>query len=274
VLRRAAVTALVCIACLPAAAQNRGAGAAAEQARPVPVPRTPDGHPDFTGVWGHADIGAPRSTADLTRPGNERSKAYAQNLAQLEDLYLPAARAKMQTLSNPEDPSLRCIPFGSPRFMTLPANLLYQVFQTPRAVIILDEYFHSFRIIPTDGSPHAKPLLPTYLGDSVGRWDGDTLVVDMVGFNGEFFLADADDKPRPTSSGGWFTSDALHVVERWRLVDADSIEYQATVEDPKVLSGPWTTMKLISKRSRVTKIGEGMCFDTTTNDLAQAHKGK
>jgi hypothetical protein len=265
-----AVMILVGFTCIPAAAQNRAGGAAPPP--PGPVPRTADGHPDLTGVWGHADIGAPRTAADATRPGYERSKEYAQSLQQLEDSYLPAARVKMQTLSNPEDPSLRCIPFGSPRFMTLPANLLYQIVQTPTTVVILDEYFHSFRIIPTDGTPHAKPLLPTYLGDSVGRWEGDTLVVDMVGFNGEFFLADADDKPSPKSTGGWFTSDALHVIERWRRIDSESLEYQATVEDPKVLSKPWTTVKLISKRSNVKKIGEGMCFDTTTNDLAQDAK--
>ena len=69
-------------------------------------------------------------------------------------------------------------------------------------------------------------------------WEGDTLIVDVTSFNGKIWLADGADKPTPTSTGGWFTSEALHVVERWCRVDLDTLEYQATVEDPKVLTGP------------------------------------
>jgi hypothetical protein len=115
-------------------------------------------------------------------------------------------------------------------------------------------------------------VLPSYFGDSTGRWDGDTLVVDIVGFNGKTWLADARDRPTPTSKGVWLHSDAMRVVERWRMIDADTIEYQAVVEDPQMLSGPWTTPRKTLKRQPFNKIGEGMCFDTTTYDLTQGPK--
>jgi len=82
-------------------------------------------------------------------------------------------------------------------------------------------------------------------------------------------LADGADKPTPTSTGGWFTSDALHVIERWRRVDLDTLEYQATVEDPKVLTGPWTTPKVTVKRDRDGVIEEAMCLDTSTYSFTE-----
>jgi len=138
--------------------------------------------------------------------------------------------------------------------------------------VVLTEYYHAFRLIPTDGSPHPADVLPTYFGDSTGRWDGDTLVVDVTGFNGKTWLADARDRPTPASRGVWLHSDALHVVERWRMTDGNTIEYQAVVTDPKMLSGPWTTPRVTLRRLPLTKIGEGMCFDTTTYDLTQGDK--
>jgi len=141
-------------------------------------------------------------------------------------------------------------------------------------MLVLTEYYHAFRIIPTDGSSHPPDALPTYFGDSVARWDGDTLVVDITGFNGKTWLADARDRPTPTSRGAWIHSDALHVVERWRMVNADAIEYQAIVEDPKMLTGPWTAPTVTLRRQQqIKKIGEGMCFDTTTYDLARPSAG-
>ena len=116
-----------------------------------------------------------------------------------------------------------------------------QIVQRPGMMVVLTEYYHSFRLIPTDGSPHSADIIPTYFGDSAGRWEGDTLVVDVAGFNDKTWLADARDRPTPTSRGVWLHSDALHVTERWRMLDADTLQYQAVVEDPKMLTGPWTS---------------------------------
>jgi len=228
--------------------QARGAGPAPTQSA-APPPRTADGKPDMTGVWGQAGFG-----------GDD-------NLAELDRLYTPAARAKMQEFSEADDPLLRCLPYGVPRSI-VSSPWPFQIVQTGGIMVVLTEYYHAFRAIPTDGSPHPKDMLPTYFGDSVGSWEGDTLVVDVAGFNGKTWLADARDKPTPTSLGIWFHSDALHVVERWHLLDAETLEYQAVVEDPKMLTRLWKTQKTV-KRQPFRKIGEGMCFDTTTYDLAR-----
>jgi hypothetical protein len=233
--------AVIVLTAVPNAAQLPGA-----------VPHMADGKPDLSGVWWSGGVSVKQNT-----------------LAALERLYKPEARAIMNKLTEDDDPTLRCIPYGYPRAMTLPSNQQFQIVHKPGLVVILNEYFHSFRVIPTDGATHPADIFPTYLGDSVGRWDGDTLVVDVTGFNGQIWLADGADKPNPTSTGGWFTSDALHVVERWRRVDADTLEYRATVEDSNVLTGPWTTPVIRVKRAPDAKIREAMCLDTTTYGLTQ-----
>jgi hypothetical protein len=244
---------LVLILTTTAVAGQGGASKPAPAPKPAaPAPRLSDGKPDFSGVWWSGGV----SVKDNT-------------LAELERLYTPEARRVMQTLTEDDDPTLRCVPYGYPRAMTLPSNQQLQVVHKPGLMVILNEYFHSFRVVPTDGRKHPDDLFPTYLGDSVARWDGDTLVVDVTGFNGKIWLADGADKPTPTSTGGWFTSDALHVVERWRRVDMDTLEYQATVEDSKVLTGPWKTPAIRLKRAPDDRIEEAMCLDTTTYSLTE-----
>src|SRR6266850_1107405 len=151
----------------------------------------------------------------------------------------------------------------------------FQIVQHPGYVVVLTEYYHGFRIIPYgDGLKHSPDIIPTYFGDSIARWEGDTLVVDVTGLNAETWLADGRDKPTPTSKGRWPHSDALHVTERWRAVDADTIQYQAVVEDPKMLTGPWTTPLITARRTPVQKIGEGICSDSFTYTLAASGKNR
>jgi hypothetical protein len=227
-------------------------GAAA--ATPGAVPRLPDGKPDLTGVWGQMGFGG------------------EDGLAALEDAYTPEAKALQAKFVEADDPLFRCMPYGVPRSI-LSSPWPFQLVHRQGMMVVLTEYYHAFRLIPTDGSPHPPDALPTYFGDSVARWEGDTLVVDITGFNDKTWLADARDRPRPTSSGIWLHSDALHVTERWRLADADTLEYQATVEDPKMLTKPWTSPVKTLKRQAFGKIGEGMCFDTTTYELARPAPG-
>jgi hypothetical protein len=229
-------------------------GAGAPAAKPAgPAPRLPDGKPDMTGVW---------VTAGYKDTGLER----------LERLYTPAARKQQEALGEPDDPLFRCLPYGVPRSI-LSSPWPFQLVQRPGMLVVLTEYYHAFRLVPTDGSPHPPDVLPTYFGDSTGRWDGDTLVVDVTGFNDRTWLADARDRPTPASRGVWLHSDALHVTERWRMIDADAIEYQAIVEDAKMLTGPWTSPVVTLRRQPLQKIGEGMCFDTTTYELARPSGG-
>jgi hypothetical protein len=220
-------------------------------AAPGSIPRLPDGKPDLTGVWGQMGFGG----------GDD-------GLAALEDAYTAEARALQAKLGEADDPLFRCLPYGVPRSI-LSSPWPFQIVHRQGMMVVLTEYYHAFRLIPTDGSPHPPDMLPTYFGDSVGRWEGDTLVVDITGFNDKTWLADARDRPRPTSSGIWLHSDALHITERWSLADADTLQYQATLEDAKMLTKPWTSPVKTVKRQPFQKIGEGMCTDTTTYDLAR-----
>jgi hypothetical protein len=199
--------------------------------------------PDLSGVW----MGVDASAADVF------------NVAELARLYTTEARRKMQQMTAQDDPALRCIPHAFPRALMVPKP--FQIVQAPGMLAILIETMHAYRLIPTDGRRHPGEdlLYPTFQGDSVGHWEGDTLVVDVVAFNGQTWLADGRIKPAGASVGAWFTSDELHIVERWRRVDASRLEYQATVEDPQVLTRPWKTSKVVLKRQPITQINEVIC---------------
>jgi hypothetical protein len=102
--------------------------------------------------------------------------------------------------------------------------------------MILYEMIHEARMIPLDGRPHLPPGVTMWNGDSVGRWEGDTLVVDTTNFNGKGWIATSAAAGRIK---GIPQSTALHVVERFRRLDADTIDYEVTIEDPNVYTGPW-----------------------------------
>jgi hypothetical protein len=212
----------------------------------APAPPTSWGEPDLTGVWKGEPLGA----------GSGRDTF---NLAQLEGLYTPEARARIKQIGVSDDPTMHCAPPAFPRAAMLGHRL--QIVQRPGFAFVLTEAYPVFRIIPTTGRPHTSDqyLYPTHMGDSTARWEGDTLVVDVIAFNGEGWLASGQDKPTDTSAGVWPTSASMHVVERWRRIDADTLEYQATVEDPDMLTSPWQTPKVIFQRQSVAAIDEAIC---------------
>ena len=240
-----------------------------------PIPSTPistDGHPDLTGNWftyrgdnlDVKQVGNTRINLQVTSrapesedPENNLSvntRIYTSVAARRADpnkpSYKPEAAQKVAQLDRLQaklDPALCALP-GFPR--TGPPH---QIVQGPGVVVFLydssDASFDFFRIIPTDGHPHRTEaetlgLSPSRNGDSIGKWEGDTLVVDTVGFNGEIWLG----------IDGWLTTPALHVIERVRR-DGDVLHYQATVEDPDVLTKPWVmparTLKLNRKSARI-----------------------
>jgi hypothetical protein len=274
---------LVPAASIPAAAQQRGAGQATTT--PVgPMPHTSwDGKPDLTGTWGPATAG-PGPNQDKRSPSNAERRT--RGLA-LDALYQPWARERSRKLAYLDDPRYHCGPYGFPKYVNIPDYFLLQIVQAPKETLVFTEYIYSgFRIITTDGTPHPQKIVPSFFGDSVARWEGDTLVVDVTGFNGKIWLPGVAANPQPPGTGGqnngrggrgqnagepegggFITSDALHEVERWRLLDADTLEYEATVEDPKVLTGPWTTPKSLLKRAPAdVVIHEALCLDP--EDLA------
>src|SRR5947207_9243498 len=187
------------------------------------IPRMPDGKPKFSGVWagpaflhvvGPDDTDTPRVT------GFDRSRMAP---------FLPGAEAKF--FQKPtgdllhDDPTALCLPDGHPREALAP--YAQQIVQTSDAVIILYEYMHFFRVIPI-GKPHPAGVEPTFMGNAVAAWDGDTLVIDTIGLR-EWTLS---------ASNGWH-SDALHTIERLKHIDAAIVSYEITIDDPKIFTRPW-----------------------------------
>ena len=126
-----------------------------------------------------------------------------------------------------DDPQAHCWLSGVPRQMYTPFG--FQILQPSGNVVLLYEAFHSYRIIPLGGQPHASDAIRMFEGDSRGHWEGDTLVVDVTNQNEKTWF----------DMAGNFHSDALHVTERYSMVDANTIKYQATLDDPKVFTQPW-----------------------------------
>lgn len=131
----------------------------------------------------------------------------------------------------------RCITRGVPGSM-FPAgyNNAYRILQTPDSVVILYEMIHDARIIPLDGRPHVASTIRLWMGDARGRWEGDTLIVETTNFTDKGWIASNAASARIK---GIPQSEALHVVERFRRIDTETIHYEATIEDPAVYMRPW-----------------------------------
>ena len=220
----------------------------------VATPRAPDGHPDLSGMWNGAGGGIGRTSEDNGNIiSNVASRRCAPNQRGCRDqtnqtvdgeftgrmdpnrpLYKPEFWDKVQDLdrnTNTVDPIFKCQPYGVPR-MGAPTKIV----QTANEVIFLyaaagaGTQPNDFRIIPTDGREHdpVRAQDVSYYGDSVGHWEGDTLVIDSVGFNDITWL----------DRGGYFHTDNMHLIEKlWR--EGSTLHYQVTVDDPGVLLQPW-----------------------------------
>jgi hypothetical protein len=152
----------------------------------------------------------------------------------------------------------RCITRGVPGSM-FPAgyNNAYQIVQTPGYVVILHEMIHDARIIPLDGRPGLAQNVRLWMGDSRGRWEGDTLVVETTNFNNRGWIATNAATGRIK---GIPHSEALHVVERFRRVNADTISYEVTIEDPNVYTRPWKVAFPLN-RDQTYQIFEYACHE-------------
>ncbi len=195
------------------------------------IPRL-NGKPDFSGIW------QTTSAADYDLEPHSTRKDAPPSAGVIDGNFIPyLPKALEQKKKNFEarltaDPRLKWYTLGTPRGIYYPEP--FQIFQRPRDLTLLFEFGQSVRTIHTNGTLHADPeqegTNQLWLGDSRGHWEGDTLVVDVTNFNDETWLDRA----------GNFHSDALHVVERWKFLDANTIEYKATLDDPQVYSHPWT----------------------------------
>ena len=142
----------------------------------------------------------------------------------------------------------RCFPAGAARDMNMGSNYNgWHVVQAPGVVVFLTEWNHTYRIIRLDGRPHVGPDIELWMGDSRGHWEGNTLVVDATNFTDKTWVVGeiAGDGP----SNNAFHSPALRLQERFTLVDANYIDYEATIEDPNVFTRPWTLRRKLWKRA-------------------------
>lgn len=211
------------------------------------LPRTADGKPNFEGIW----------QASTTAGADLQDHAAALNMLAGRSVlvgggqipYQPWATAKRaENFQNraTADPLGKCYIPGVPRIMYL--DYPFQIFQTPQVMTMAFEWSLDFRLIYTNGTPHTQDI-DLWMGDSRGHWDGDTLVVDVSKVNDKTWFDMAGD----------FHSDALHVVERYHMTDADTIEYQATIEDSKVLTKPFTIALAFHRRKDRDRLFEYAC---------------
>lgn len=209
------------------------------------LPRAADGKPDLAGIWEASST----AYADLQdHVAGLNMLAGRSVVADGEIPYQPwAAAKKAENFRNrlKADPLNQCYFPGVPRIMYL--QYPFQIFQTPQAVAMTFEWSLVYRLIRTDGSPH--PDVETWMGDSRGHWEGDTLVVDVANYNDKTWFDMAGD----------FHSNALHVTERFRMTDADTIQYEATIEDPKVFTQAWTISLPLKRRSDRARLFEYIC---------------
>jgi len=243
-------------------------------------PRTPDGQPDIQGgVWttgpdevlytgdletGVADLDARRIQG---RPVNYKGGTLIIDPPDGLIPYQPWAAAKRQEIPHGRDgetigrkltqrqpvslrdlsPHTFCLP-GAPHVVF---NRDFQFIQTPGAVVMAWEWSHAYRVISLDGRPHIAPNVKLVMGDARGHWDGNTLVVETTNLNDWDWL----------DAAGTFHSDAMSTIERFAFADANTINYQVTVTDPKVFTRPWTAAFAIRRTTPGEELMEHACVE-------------
>jgi hypothetical protein len=233
-----AVATVMWIAPVPASAQGKSAFTA---------PKHPwEDHPDLSGIWQAKAGTGDEIEKSIVDPSNKKIP------------YLPAAVAKQKDNAKnkaKEDPVGKCYMPGIPRLMYM--DRPFQIFQTDKYIMIVSEFAHIYRQIFMDGSAHLDGL-QFWLGDSRGRWDGNSLVVDVTDFNDETWFDKA----------GNYHSDDLHVVERFTRTAPDVLTYEATMTDPKVFSKPWKiSVPLALHKEPNFRLMEYECQDLAPGDV-------
>lgn len=201
-----------------------------------PAPRMPDGKPDLSGFWQgplmrnfFQSVGGPPFTP-------EGKKAFDYN--------------RTQSI-NPEG---LCLFAGVPRASI--SGVPFEIIQHSQRIAFLYELMTTWRSIPINGGVHPEEIEPTYFGNGAAKWEGDTLVIDIVGFKD--FKSWIDDDAHPHS-------DAMHVVERWRRPDFDHLEHETWVEDPKFYTKPWTFKRVFTHMPPGQQPMEYACDENNKN---------
>jgi len=219
--------------------------------------------PDLSGVWNmetspstrYLSYAFTREEPPMTAWAEERFKAAKPSFG----------HRMVEDSNDPVNPTIvnatGCFPPGVPRIYLHPFPM--ESIQLKNRVILVFEFNHVIRQIYTDGRKHNTDLGPTWMGDSIGRWEEDTLVVDTIGFNDKTWLDRA----------GHPHSDALHVVERFRRVDQNTLQDDLTIEDPKAYTKPWSG-HLVFRLKPDWKITEMVCEDNVNFNQFLEREGK
>jgi hypothetical protein len=210
-----------------------------------PTPRTADGKPDLSGLWG-PDSNFMGDISRALKPGEKLP------------LQPWALKLTKERLSK-DDPNANCLPSGVPRMAPYP----WKIIQTPKLIVFLYEgNMHTYRQVFMDGSSHPSDLDPTWYGDSRGKWEGDTLVVDTVGFNDRFWFDGA----------GHPHTEKLHIVERFRRPDSAHLDFEVTIDDPGAYTKSFTLFGH-SPQMVNTEIMEYFCVENNQDASHLVGKG-
>jgi len=212
------------------------APSAAAAVTPSTPLRTADGRPNLQGVFN--SFGPRRAVNTAAAPNAPPTR--------------PTLKPGMESYRVVQDPNTvisDCVVGSVPPSI---GPYSFQIIQNADYVVIHYEYMHLFRTIPLDGGPHQPGV--SWLGDSVGRWDGDSLVIDTIGFNTESTVGGGGDRHQPFRH-----SEELHMVERIRRIDVDTLEIETTLEDPKVFETPWRTTSRYTYHPEHKKVDEYIC---------------
>jgi hypothetical protein len=223
-----------------------GSTEVAAQGKPSAIPRTADGKPNLQGIWQVRNRAAYGLEDHVARHGMPPGRSVVEGgtipyqesaLKKRDDNFL-----NRETL----DPLNQCFLPGMPRIMYM--EFPFQIFQTPTHIGITFEWSQVFRLIYTNGS---KPVVDIefWMGDSRGRWEGDTLVIDIANFNDKTWF----------DMAGNFHSEAMRLEERFTMTDADTIRYEVTVTDPKVFTRPWKITMPLYRHKDMPRLLEYQC---------------
>ena len=235
IFRRGSVAAGVAVFCFCAYAQPK-----------TGIPRTADGKPDLSGFW----RGPLLRNMDKNVPGGFAA------------ILTPAGKAAYQfNLTKSVNPEGLCLFAGIPRASI--SGVPFEIVQNQNRIAFLYELMTTWRSIPLDGRPHPKDVEPSFFGNGVGHWDGDTLVIDSVGFKDKLSWLDDDAHPH---------SDAMHVVERWSRPDAGHLAHSVKVEDSKFYSKSFTFDRVFTPMPNGQELMEFAC-DENNVDRDGGHLG-
>jgi hypothetical protein len=261
-----------------AAQRGGGAGPTIAALAAMPTPKMADGHPDLSGRWGGGGGGGGNAVQRFDAKGNyhnlrndrkgspvnqERDSGLSQRFLENLPQYKPEYWEKVDYLDvngNAEDTNFRCFPAGVPR-MGPPTKIM----ATSTEVVFLYNQKNTWRLIPMN-RPH-DPINSrdqSYMGDSVGKWEGDTLVVDVTGFNDETWL----------EWPGYFHTNKMHVIERLRR-EGNVLHYQVTVEDPDVLIQSWVMDEEVLRLNTapMVQVEDPPCVETDGQHMYTKERG-